>query len=113
MSFIKPKGLPALLLSLLAISLPSLAMADELSGGDTAWILTSTVLVLFMTIPGLALFYAGLVRSKNVLGPAVQLGMPLLSSKPLDLRDRDALHTNLMQGFAHFLKFERFDNCRN
>ena len=35
--------------------------------GDTAWILTATALVLFMTLPGLALFYAGLVRSKNVL----------------------------------------------
>ncbi|MEQ8395131.1 MAG: ammonium transporter [Thalassobaculum sp.] len=41
--------------------------ADELSGGDTAWILTSTALVLFMTLPGLALFYAGLVRARNVL----------------------------------------------
>ncbi len=40
---------------------------DGLSGGDTAWILTSTALVLFMTLPGLALFYAGLVRSRNVL----------------------------------------------
>ncbi len=41
--------------------------ADELSGANTAWILTSTALVLFMTLPGLALFYAGLVQSKNVL----------------------------------------------
>ena len=47
-------------------------MADELSSGDTAWILTSTALVLFMTIPGLALFYAGLVRSKNVLSVLMQ-----------------------------------------
>ena len=38
-----------------------------MSGADTAWILTSTVLVLFMTLPGLALFYAGLVRAQNVL----------------------------------------------
>src|SRR5258707_2924023 len=38
-----------------------------INGADTAWILTSTVLVLFMTLPGLALFYAGLVRAKNVL----------------------------------------------
>ncbi|MEQ9333131.1 MAG: ammonium transporter [Thalassobaculum sp.] len=43
------------------------AAADELSGGDTAWILTATALVLFMTLPGLALFYAGLVRARNVL----------------------------------------------
>lgn len=45
---------------------------DTLSGGDTAWILTSTALVLFMTIPGLSLFYAGLVRTKNVLSVLVQ-----------------------------------------
>ena len=44
------------------------AYADsELSTGNTAWILTSTALVLFMTLPGLALFYGGLVRSRNVL----------------------------------------------
>ncbi|MDP6650565.1 MAG: ammonia channel protein, partial [Gammaproteobacteria bacterium] len=45
------------------------ATADEggLSAGDTAWMLTATALVLFMTIPGLALFYAGMVRAKNVL----------------------------------------------
>ncbi|MGB5339072.1 MAG: ammonium transporter, partial [Gammaproteobacteria bacterium] len=52
--------------------LPVLALADELDSGDTAWILTSTALVLFMTIPGLALFYAGLVRSKNVLSVLMQ-----------------------------------------
>ncbi len=45
---------------------------DALSAGDTAWILTSTALVLFMTIPGLSLFYAGLVRAKNVLSVLVQ-----------------------------------------
>ena len=47
-------------------------MADTISGGDTAWILTSTALVLFMTIPGLSLFYAGLVRVKNVLSVLMQ-----------------------------------------
>jgi Amt family ammonium transporter len=41
--------------------------APKLNGGDTAWIITATALVLFMTLPGLALFYAGLVRAKNVL----------------------------------------------
>ncbi|MBF0358222.1 MAG: ammonium transporter [Magnetococcales bacterium] len=45
---------------------------DKLSSGDTAWMLTSTVLVLFMTIPGLSLFYAGMVRSKNVLSVLMQ-----------------------------------------
>ncbi len=43
-----------------------------MSGGDTAWVLTSTALVLFMTIPGLALFYGGLVRTKNVLSVLMQ-----------------------------------------
>ncbi|MNF35773.1 Ammonia channel precursor [compost metagenome] len=53
---------------------PGIAMADEaaLNGGDTAWMLVATVLVLFMTIPGLALFYAGMVRSKNVLSVLMQ-----------------------------------------
>lgn len=52
---------------------PSLASAqDELSGANTAWILTSTALVLFMTLPGLSLFYAGLVRTKNVLSVLMQ-----------------------------------------
>lgn len=48
---------------------PALGHAEEvtLNGGNTAWILTATALVLFMTLPGLALFYGGLVRSKNVL----------------------------------------------
>lgn len=58
------------LLALLA--LPSLAGAQELNSGDTAWMLTSTALVLFMTIPGLALFYGGLVRVKNVLSVLMQ-----------------------------------------
>ena len=59
----------------LLTALPSLAFAEEapkLSGGDTAWMITATVLVLFMTIPGLALFYAGMVRSKNVLSVLMQ-----------------------------------------
>jgi Amt family ammonium transporter len=46
--------------------------ADELSAGDTAWMMTSTALVLMMTLPGLALFYGGLVRSKNVLSILMQ-----------------------------------------
>jgi len=55
----------------LVLSVPALA-ADEVSAGDTAWMLTATALVLFMTIPGLALFYAGMVRSKNVLSVLMQ-----------------------------------------
>ena len=52
--------------------LPVIAQADTLDTGDTAWILTSTALVLFMTLPGLALFYGGLVRAKNVLSVLMQ-----------------------------------------
>ena len=48
------------------------AQDDALNSGDTAWMLTSSVLVLFMTIPGLSLFYAGLVRAKNVLSVMMQ-----------------------------------------
>lgn len=51
---------------------PSLAAADQLNAADTAWILTASGLVLFMTVPGLALFYGGLVRSKNVLSVLMQ-----------------------------------------
>jgi Amt family ammonium transporter len=46
--------------------------SSKISSGDTAWMLTSTALVLFMTIPGLALFYAGMVRKKNVLATVMQ-----------------------------------------
>ena len=60
-------------LILLAIGLFSLsASAEGLDTGDTAWMLTSTALVLFMTLPGLALFYAGLVRSKNAVSVLMQ-----------------------------------------
>ncbi|MCW8831186.1 MAG: ammonium transporter, partial [Gammaproteobacteria bacterium] len=52
--------------------LPQLVFAGEVDSGDTAWILTSTSLVLFMTLPGLALFYGGLVRAKNVLSVLMQ-----------------------------------------
>lgn len=60
--------LPLLISSPMALA----ADAPTLNSGDTAWMLTSTALVLFMTIPGLALFYAGMVRSKNVLSVMMQ-----------------------------------------
>ena len=59
----------ALGLPLTMLALPANA---EINSGDTAWMLTSTALVLFMTIPGLSLFYAGLVRVKNVLSVLMQ-----------------------------------------
>jgi len=60
------------LVSGLLLMLPMTVFADEVNGADTAWVLTSTALVLFMTLPGLALFYAGLVRAKNVLSVLMQ-----------------------------------------
>ena len=60
------------LLFLLAAPYEAWAQDDTLNSGDTAWMLTASVLVLFMTIPGLSLFYAGLVRSKNVLSVMMQ-----------------------------------------
>ncbi|MDU9411174.1 ammonium transporter [Pseudomonas sp. zfem005] len=71
MTLRKAAGLGALL----SLVTPGLAMAaDEvvLNSGDTAWMLTATALVLFMTIPGLALFYGGMVRSKNILSVMMQ-----------------------------------------
>jgi Amt family ammonium transporter len=58
---------------LIALLLSPAAFADDgLSGANTAWILTSTALVLMMTIPGLSLFYGGLVRVKNILSVLMQ-----------------------------------------
>jgi ammonium transporter, Amt family len=51
---------------------PYLAKFSDINSGDTAWMLTSTALVLMMTIPGLALFYAGMVRKKNILATLMQ-----------------------------------------
>ena len=68
---------PALALlsgGLLAMLLPASAFAAaSINKGDTAWMLTATALVVLMTIPGLALFYGGLVRSKNVLSVLMQI----------------------------------------
>ncbi|MEE3172537.1 MAG: ammonia channel protein, partial [Pseudomonadota bacterium] len=60
------------LTTLALLLLPSLASGQDLSGADTGWVLTSTALVLFMTLPGLSLFYGGLVRTKNVLSVLMQ-----------------------------------------
>jgi Amt family ammonium transporter len=70
MSFGWQKSRFTISLALLALVGPGEAFAQEASGpsgGDTAWIITATALVLFMTMPGLALFYGGLVRARNVL----------------------------------------------
>ncbi len=72
--------LPAAVFALL-LSPSAFAGEVELDSGDTAWILASTALVLFMTLPGLALFYGGLVRSRNVLTVMMQcFGIACLAS---------------------------------
>jgi len=68
-SMMKKMLLPLLLLT------PTLALADDaatLNSGDTAWMITATALVLLMTLPGLALFYGGMVRKKNILSMCMQ-----------------------------------------
>ena len=70
-------SLPARLALVAAMGIaatPALAQDDgpKIDTGDTAWMLTSTALVLMMTVPGLALFYAGMVRKKNVLATMMQ-----------------------------------------
>ena len=77
MSMIKKKNINEknifnLFIALFVFLNPGNLMAQELDSGDTAWILTSTALVLFMTLPGLALFYGGLVRVKNILSVLIQ-----------------------------------------
>ncbi|MBT3909180.1 MAG: ammonium transporter [Rhodospirillaceae bacterium] len=72
-SIFRIAGLTVLAMALVGL-MPAVAEAAEatLNGGNTAWILTATALVLFMTLPGLALFYGGLVQAKNVLSVFMQ-----------------------------------------
>lgn len=69
---ILPSLVRCLALFVTAMLVSGTASADEINQADTAWMLTATALVLFMTIPGLSLFYAGLVRVKNVLSVLMQ-----------------------------------------
>ena len=67
-------GLGAML-PLLLLAMPALADdagPPKIDSGDTAWMLASTALVLLMTVPGLALFYGGMVRKKNILATLMQ-----------------------------------------
>jgi Amt family ammonium transporter len=66
------KKVPLLLALLAHVPLALAAEPPKLDAANTAWMLTASVLVLFMTLPGLALFYAGLVRTKNVLSVLMQ-----------------------------------------
>ena len=67
-----PAALGLLLCPILSFAQDAAAAAPVADTGDTAWIIAATALVLFMTLPGLALFYAGLVRAKNVLSILIQ-----------------------------------------
>ncbi|MCB1905936.1 MAG: ammonia channel protein, partial [Rhodocyclaceae bacterium] len=71
------KKLLPMLLAAGAVALPGMSWAQEaaieVNKGDVAWMMTSTLLVLFMALPGLALFYGGLVRSKNMLSVLMQV----------------------------------------
>ncbi len=70
--FSQSSGLHRGVFAFLLLALSGHTFAEGLDGANTSWIMTSTALVLFMTIPGLSLFYAGLVRSKNVLSVLMQ-----------------------------------------
>ena len=65
------RGLPGLALLLLSAN-PSLAAGGSVDSGQVAWLLTASALVLFMTLPGLGLFYGGLVQARNVLSVLMQ-----------------------------------------
>ncbi|MFL5260178.1 MAG: ammonium transporter [Hyphomicrobiales bacterium] len=67
-----PRAAIAIALLSVMSAAPAAAQETKLDTGDTAWMLTSTVLVLLMTIPGLALFYGGMVRKRNVLATVMQ-----------------------------------------
>lgn len=67
-----PPAAPAAAAAAPAAAAPAATPAPKIDTGDTAWMLTSSVLVLMMTIPGLALFYAGMVRKKNILATLAQ-----------------------------------------
>ena len=69
---VSKQSLRRLGVSLLALPLPAFAAPATASPGDTAWMIVATLLVLLMTLPGLALFYAGMVRAKNVLSVLMQ-----------------------------------------
>ncbi len=73
LSRVAPFAIMALMLGMNAASAQTTAPTPTLDKGDTAWMLTSTVLVLLMIIPGLALFYGGLVRTKNMLSLLTQV----------------------------------------
>jgi ammonium transporter, Amt family len=69
---VKKRTTKTILAGGLALAWPGVVFAQTIDSGDTAWLLAATALVLFMTLPGLALFYGGLVRQRNVLSVLMQ-----------------------------------------
>src|SRR3954463_4154011 len=63
---------PAAFAAIVSFATPALAETSTISAADTAWMIVATAFVLMMTIPGLALFYSGMVRKKNVLATMAQ-----------------------------------------
>src|SRR5262249_13243320 len=66
------RAAPITFAAMVALATPAFAAPSEISTADTAWMMVATALVLMMTIPGLALFYSGMVRKKNVLATMAQ-----------------------------------------
>src|ERR1700674_4753508 len=66
------RGAAAIAMLATLMATPAVAQGGAIDAADTAWMMTATALVLVMTIPGMALFYAGMVRKKNVLATMVQ-----------------------------------------
>jgi len=69
---VAPITTPAVVLAIVAFATPAFAATSEINAADIAWMMVATTLVLMMTIPGLALFYSGMVRKKNVLATMAQ-----------------------------------------
>src|SRR5258707_1767371 len=63
---------PTILASIISFTTPAFAETSTISAADTAWMIVATAFVLMMTVPGLALFYSGMVRKKNVLATMAQ-----------------------------------------
>ena len=65
-------AVPTILTAILSFATPAFAGTSDINAADTAWMIVATALVLMMTLPGLALFYSGMVRKKNVLATMAQ-----------------------------------------
>ncbi|HZV67108.1 MAG TPA: ammonium transporter [Telluria sp.] len=100
-----PEAAPAAAAAAPAAAAPAAAPAPTANKGDTAWMMVATVLVIMMTIPGLALFYGGLVRSKNMLSVLLQVFM--IFSVIIVLWCLYGYSLAFTEGNAFFGKFDR------